>query len=440
MTRIETSINLMPGHPERLDVVASLLEEHKGKEYYAYERQNHWYIGLGASVSLVIDSQGQNAKVTLGERETTHPVEQSLPDIARDFLTKYWTGVGKVFGQVGFNYAAHIRGNSYNPGRWPLLALMIPRNEVVLHENQVKIIGSNSEEVLGLMASIKRVAGFEAPKQSQSIDTADLSGEYISRVQAAQSEISNGQYLKVVPSRAVDLPARVNMHETLFHGRQSNTPSRTFCLNHAGYQATGFSPELVMSLDKGVVKTEPLAGTRSCEGSKTDIKRLREELETDSKEIVEHVTSVKEAVREIRQLCGSATVEDLMSVRPRGSVQHLGSRVAGHLAPENDMWDALNVLFPSITASGIPKEKAIDAIERLEQRPRELYSGAVLMLEDPNTIEAALVLRTVFQDVERQWIQAGAGVIAESKPERELTESCEKLASIAPYIMDQLDA
>ncbi|KAB8230293.1 salicylate synthetase [Aspergillus alliaceus] len=435
MARIEASITLTPGHPDGLNVVASLLEKYKDDEYYAYEREDCWYIGLGASMSLVVDPRGQNATVTLEKKETRYPVEHSLPDIAREFLAKHWNGVGRVFGQVGFNYAAHIRGYSYKPGRWPLLALMIPRNEVCLQRNQTTVIGSNSDEVLALIASIKEAPGFEAPKQSQSIDTTDSAGEYIPRVQKALSEISKDQYLKVVPSRAVDLREQVNMHETLLRGRQSNNPSRTFCLNHAGYQATGFCPELVMSLDKGVVKTEPLAGTRSCEGTKNDVERLRKELETDSKEIVEHVTSVKAAIGEIRQLCDTATVEDFMSVRPRGSVQHLGSRVAGYLALGKDMWDALNVIFPSITVSGIPKEEAIDAIERLEQRPRELYSGAVLMLEDPHTMEAALVLRTVFQDSNHQWIQAGAGVIAESKPERELTESCEKLASIAPYII-----
>lgn len=87
-------------------------------------------------------------------------------------------------------------------------------------------------------------------------------------------------------------------------------------------------------------------------------------------------------------------------------MQHLGSRVAGALSPVKDGWDAFNVLFPSITASGLPKDAALAAIQRLEARPRVLYSGAILLLEGIESFEAALVLRTVFQDQSRHWIQA----------------------------------
>ncbi|RAL12897.1 putative salicylate synthetase [Aspergillus homomorphus CBS 101889] len=133
----------------------------------------------------------------------------------------------------------------------------------------------------------------------------------------------------------------------------------------------------------------------------------------------------------------SVIVEDLMSVRPRGSVQHLGSTVSGCLKPEKDPWDTLEVLFPSITASGIPKQAALEGIQRLEKRPRELYFGAVLLIHGNMTLEAALVLRTVFQDPVRQWVQVGAGVIAQSTPVRELTETGEKLASIAPFVVSE---
>lgn len=124
-----------------------------------------------------------------------------------------------------------------------------------------------------------------------------------------------------------------------------------------------------------------------------------------------------------------------MSIKERGSVKHLGSSVGGTISKEKDPWSALNTIFPSITASGIPKPIALEAIDRLENRPRELYAGAVLLIHGKELFEATLCLRTVFQDPQKQWIQAGAGVIAQSRPERELTETHEKMASIAPYIV-----
>lgn len=142
------------------------------------------------------------------------------------------------------------------------------------------------------------------------------------------------------------------------------------------------------------------------------------------------------AISELKKFCDepSVIVEELMAVRDRGSVQHLGSRVSGRLADGKDGFDAFNVLFPAITASGIPKAPALDAIHRLEDRPRELYSGAVLLIDGMDTFEGTLVLRTVFQHGEKRWIQAGAGIIDQSTPERELMETCEKLASIGPYL------
>lgn len=124
-----------------------------------------------------------------------------------------------------------------------------------------------------------------------------------------------------------------------------------------------------------------------------------------------------------------------MVIKERGPVQHLGSSVGGTLSPSKDPWAAFNVIFPSITASGIPKPIALEAIDRLENTPRELYAGAVLFLQGQDLFEATLCLRTVFQDPQKQWIQAGAGVISASTPERELTETHEKMASIAPFIV-----
>ena len=131
----------------------------------------------------------------------------------------------------------------------------------------------------------------------------------------------------------------------------------------------------------------------------------------------------------------SVAVTDFMSVRERGSVQHLGSTVTGRLRPSLTRMDALAALFPAITASGVPKGPAVDAILRLDGHPRGLYSGAVTMLTPDGGLDAALVLRAVYQDRDRTWLRAGAGVIAESTPEREFEETCEKLASIARYLV-----
>lgn len=426
---------------DTLDTVFRVLANHRNDDYYAYERAEHWYIGIGSHSSFTIDSKGDHAIITTESGQKSYAIDRSsITATARNFVSENIQYHDRIFGQAGFNYAAYIRGQAFQSGEWPLLSMMIPRIEIVIHQGNVILTGSNPQE----MSDLRRFLQEEKTASlnltcSSTIDVKHNGPEYRDRVEKAQSDIDQGLYKKVILSRAVEITDRLDLLATLIHGRRSNNPSRSFALNHMHYQATGFSPELVMSVKSGKVITEPLAGTRSCKGAKEEVDKLRAELQNDPKEIVEHVISVKEAIQELGKVCPSdhITIEDFMSVRSRGSVQHLGSRVAGLLSPDKDIWDAFNVLFPSITASGIPKSTAMDAIHRLEDRPRELYSGAVIMLEGPDTFEAALVLRTAFQDPDHQWIQAGAGIISQSDPQREFDETCEKLASIAPFVVSK---
>jgi anthranilate/para-aminobenzoate synthase component I len=131
---------------------------------------------------------------------------------------------------------------------------------------------------------------------------------------------------------------------------------------------------------------------------------------------------------------GTVHVRDFMSVKERGSVQHLASEVVGRLAEGACAWDALSVLFPAVTASGIPKDAACALIQEVEQE-RGPYSGAVLLADADGTLDAALVLRSVFRRAGRTWLRAGAGVVAQSDPTRELEETREKLLSVARFLI-----
>ncbi|KAE8152565.1 ADC synthase [Aspergillus avenaceus] len=438
MAPSRTTITLTPGSTQGVESVVAILAKRKGDDYYVYERKGHWHLGIGVHSSLLIDPKGETATVVTESKEQQYPINKPLVSIVHEFVSVNVKQGSRIHGQAGFNYAAHIRGLEYSPGHWPLLSMMVPRIEITIHQEYITVTGFNNEEVKELCSLMVDEPSIK-PTSPQVIDTQSGGKDYTYRVSQALAEISEDKYTKVILSRAVDIQERVEMPATLLQGRRSNNPARSFSFSHGGLQATGFSPELVLSVHDRKVTTEPLAGTRSCKGTEAEAEKLRHELLNDPKEIVEHVISVKEAIGELNQLCLSDTiaVEGLMEVRRRGSVQHLGSRVVGMLSPERSVWEAFEVLFPSITASGIPKRAAIEAIQRLEHQPRELYAGAVFMIEDLESFEAALVLRTVFQDENRQWVQAGAGVISQSLPEREMTETCEKLASIAPFVVTE---
>ncbi|HEY0227584.1 MAG TPA: chorismate-binding protein, partial [Mycobacterium sp.] len=168
-------------------------------------------------------------------------------------------------------------------------------------------------------------------------------------------------------------------------------------------------------------------------------RQARNDLESNSKEIVEHAISVRSSLQEIGEVAveGTAVVTDFMTVRERGSVQHLGSTISARLDSSSDRMDALEVLFPAVTASGIPKDSGVDAILRLDEGPRGLYSGAVVMLSADGGLDAALTLRAAYESDGKTWLRAGAGIIEESNPEREFEETCEKLSTLAPYLVER---
>lgn len=146
---------------------------------------------------------------------------------------------------------------------------------------------------------------------------------------------------------------------------------------------------------------------------------------------------MRSSLQEINEIAepGTAVVTDFMTVRERGSVQHLGSTISARLGPSSDRMDALEALFPAVTESGIPKADGIEAILRLEEGRRGLYSGAVVMVSADGGLDAALTLRAAYQSGGKTWLRAGAGIIEESEPEREFEETCEKLSTLASYLI-----
>ncbi|WP_280302015.1 chorismate-binding protein, partial [Nocardia abscessus] len=205
-----------------------------------------------------------------------------------------------------------------------------------------------------------------------------------------------------------------------------------------GVVGAGFSAYLGGAVDEvGGVTTSRVGGTRALGGGGGPDLAAKADLISDPKEIVEHAISVQTSFAEIAAVAdpGTPAVSDFMAVRERGSVQHLASTVRGRLAADRSSWDALEVLFPSVTASGIPKRAGVDSVFRLDHDPRGLYSGAVVTVSPTGALEATLVLRAVYQNTEGAWLRAGAGIVGQSRPEREFEETCEKLGSIAPYVV-----
>jgi salicylate synthetase len=432
-----TGLSLPAGvHPA--DLVAELVRvmpEHDGEDYVVYERDGEWTLASGARAVIELDSDELRVvrDDVVQSRQWTGAPGQVLGEAVDRLLTE----TDRLFGWVAFEFSAYRLGlqDRLQPGT-PLARVLAPRTRFVVTDERIALIGAD-ERHAGVVRALL-AGGLGSTPAATAVDVRADGSKYRDRVATAIGEIAAGRYQKVILSRRLELPFAVDFPATYRVGRHNNTPARSFLLRLSGIRALGFSPELVAAVHAdGTVITEPLAGTRAFGRGAADDRAAREELESNPKEIVEHAISVKTSIAEIEEVAepGSAVVLDFMTVRERGSVQHLGSTVGGRLKGSMDRMDALEVLFPAVTASGIPKAPSIDAILRLDEAPRGLYSGAVVMFSADGAMDAALTLRAAYEADGRTWLRAGAGIIAESTPEREFEETCEKLTTLAPYLV-----
>jgi salicylate synthetase len=413
--------------------LAGVLPERDGDEYLLYEHDGQWVLATGVLAMVELDrDELRITRSGVTQRETWSGRPGLVLGEAVDRLL---LETDQAFGWITFEFGAYHFGlQDRLAPQAPLARVFWPRTRIVVTDEAVRLI--DAEERHG--EAVRRLLGDLPPTPPVSvIDVTTDSTDYRKRVANAIGEIATGRYHKVILSRSVEVPFAVDFPSTYRLGRQHNTPARSFLLRLSGFRALGYSPELVASVQDDVVITEPLAGTRALgRGSACD-RQARDDLESNIKEIAEHALSVRCAVREIAEVAepGSAAIIEFMTVRERGSVQHLGSTVSARLDASKDRMDALEALFPAVTASGIPKAASVDAILRLDESPRALYSGAVVIFSSDGALDAALTLRAAYERDGRTWLQAGAGIIGASDPDREFEETCEKLATLAPNLV-----
>ncbi|TSE01689.1 salicylate synthase [Skermania sp. ID1734] len=424
--------------PDPLSALTRLAAAEDFVDFVVYEQPGRWVFAANPVASVTLEAE--QIRIRVGDEDRRQRWTGSPAKVLESALAVLFPESPSergAYGWLGFALCAYSLGAERHLTGDVLAHLMVPSIEVVIDAHgDVTMCGGTSQE----RGAVRRaLAGADVAVRAPAvIDTRSDSSDYRGRATAAIAEISAGAYEKVILSRRVDVPFAVDMAQTYRLGRQHNTPARSFLLCTGGLEAAGFSPELVVAVNAdGLVTTEPLAGTRAFgRGDRAD-QRARADLVSDPKEIVEHAVSVRTAMTEVASVAapGTPSVSDFMAVRERGSVQHLASTVQGRLAPNRTAWDAVEALFPSVTASGIPKASAVDAIFRLDDSDRGLYSGAVVAVSPNGALEATLVLRAVYQQGRNAWLRAGAGIIAQSDPEREFEETCEKLGSVAPYVV-----
>lgn len=248
---------------------------------------------------------------------------------------------------------------------------------------------------------------------------------FLNNVEAAKHHIREGDIFQAVLSKKIKAGYSGDLLDVYAQLVKLNPSPYMYCLRSGDRWIVGGSPEMLVRVQNGVVETFPIAGTRPMTGTPTDDDRLAAELLADDKERAEHAMLVDLARNDVGRVAdfSSVRLRENMRVERYSHVQHLVSLVEGRLRRDLDGMDAFNALFPAGTVSGAPKVRAMEIIHDLEPEARGPYAGAVGYLSFNGAVDSAITLRSLYANGPRVTVQAGAGIVADSVPEREWMET-----------------
>ncbi len=251
-------------------------------------------------------------------------------------------------------------------------------------------------------------------------------------VRRAKRYIEEGEVIQVVLSQRLSGKARGDSF-TLYRRLRSLNPSPyMFYLDFGKTKLIGSSPEVLVRLKGDTLKVRPIAGTRPRGKSEEEDRLLERELLADEKERAEHVMLVDLGRNDVGKVAvpGSVKVNRFMEVERYSHVMHLVSDIEGRLRPDRDCFDAFIATFPAGTVTGAPKVRAMEIISELEATPRGPYAGAVGYFAFNGDMDFCITIRTIVLMGELLWVQAGAGIVYDSIPEREYEETLRKARAL----------
>jgi anthranilate synthase component I len=358
-------------------------------------------------------------------------------------LPRFWGG---LVGHLNYEMVAFIENI---PHRWPadkpLACFMVPETVLIFDNARHTLLvaaltfpdgdperdwaeaGSRLERVLEKIAAPlprKPVAANGRPELKSPVDEET----FRSRVRAIKEHIRAGDIIQAVfsqPFRSDQAPDPWRLYRAMRH---VNPSPYLFFLHLDDTVLVGSSPETMVRLENGIATLRPIAGTGEGGPTEQEDRRLADELLKDEKERAEHVMLVDLGRNDLGRVAeiGSVQVTDLMVVERYSHVMHLVSNIRCDLGAGLDAWDLLSATFPAGTLSGAPKVRAMEIIAAQEDQPRGPYGGAAGYLSFSGNMDMAITIRTACIMDGRLTVQAGAGIVADSDPERERVETVNK--------------
>ncbi len=296
-------------------------------------------------------------------------------------------------------------------------------------ENSLFYHGNNLREAESVVKRAKRSEIERVDGGASKIGTDADMDEFMKDVERAKDHVYAGDVFQIVISRKYILKADIDAFQAYLNLRELNPSPYMFCLEF-NTAIVGSSPETLASVFDGVLRVNPIAGTARRGRNEEEDRIIAEKLLSDEKERAEHLMLVDLARNDVRKVCraGSVKVERFMDVLKYSHVMHIESEVTGVLEKNRDVFDAISACFPAGTLTGAPKIRAIELIDEIERSSRGIYGGAVGYFS--GDADFAIAIRMAEIDGNRVTVRAGAGIVADSVPEKEFYETEKKMGAV----------
>lgn len=259
---------------------------------------------------------------------------------------------------------------------------------------------------------------------------------FMKKVLKAKEYIKNEEILQVVLSQRFDFNTKINPFRAYRELRTLNPSPYMYYIDFGFYHVVGSSPEILVKVNKDKVETCPIAGTRPRGKSLEEDERYEKDLLQDKKERAEHLMLVDLSKEDIGKISeeGTVKVDQFMKIQKYSHVMHIVSHVIGKMKKDLNAYDALRVCAPAGTVSGAPKLRALEIIEEFENEKRGIYAGAIGYLGFNGNMDTCIAIRTIVFKDNMAYIQAGAGIVADSNPESEYEETLNKARALMECI------
>jgi anthranilate synthase component 1 len=452
---------------------AFLLESVEGQEKIAR------YSFLGSQPSLIFQSKGKNIQITYSanteKRFTRRFVTQRTPldeikKMMQDFKPVEIEGLPRFYGgMVGYMGYDMVRFFEKIPDKNPddlklpdAIFILADSLLVFDHVNHtIKIVYNATLPKIKRLPKIKKIRIYQmAIKNIESIHSAlkqplkekkqnldsqkrpkivsnFKKAEFQNIVKKALEFIKRGDIIQAVLSQRFKVKIDKEPFDIYRNLRSLNPSPYMFFLKLKNVELIGSSPEMLVRCEEGIVQTRPIAGTRPRGKTEAEDKRLEHELLNSSKEKAEHIMLVDLGRNDLGRVCqpGKIELSEFMTVERYSHVMHLVTEVRGILDKKYNIYDVLRAGFPAGTVTGSPKIRAMEIIDELENLRRGPYAGCVGYFSFSQNLDTCITIRTIVVKDNSAYIQAGAGIVADSCPEKEYFESVNKAKALIEAII-----